>query len=242
MCWEKESFLFLSTTHLKLIFHWGICGFKNKPKFQPKGLISPWRHRAVLISQSDSHQITETPADYANHRGASTESPLPELRGYQVPPPSQVLRLEHTPQRYGNSLSHWIAGDLSPQSRQRTLSLLCENLYWSHLFSLYVILHQTGRIVLQHYGNLCLNRIFLDTETIPPGSRGAVFTCSVALPCPQTFYSLGRQAVHPFVHWIIVFPLLRNPQETLEQELNHLTKFYMLALFSDCMKKISMDD
>lgn len=96
MLWEKESFLFLSTTYLKLIFHWGICGFKNKPKFQPKGLISPWRHRAVLISQSDSHQITETPADYANHRGASTESPLPELR-YQVPPPSQVLRLEHTP-------------------------------------------------------------------------------------------------------------------------------------------------
>lgn len=127
----------------------------------------------------------------------------------------------------------------------------------SHPFSLQktslcAIVHQGGTINPQHDGNpWTLDGGFFDSEIIPPVSKGLSFTFPVLSPVysPLSTYNLGRWAFHLFVHWVILFPSLKESSGdpwTRRQFLNQITisvtKFYMLALLSDCIKNVRTSD
>lgn len=80
----------------------------------------------------------------------------------------------------------------------------------SHRFSLpktslYVILHQAGRVILQHSGNpWTLNGIVFDSEIFLLSPKDCLLPplCSIQSATFAHLHS-GKQTFHLFVHWII---------------------------------------
>lgn len=139
------------------------------------------------------------------------------------------------PQRFGITFhSEYLLGaEVHAQGRTPSHFNVRFCISLSHPFSfpqisLYAILHQAGRVFLQYSRNpWTLNGIFFDPEIFLPSPKDYLFfTSSMLYPvynlCPlntleskhSTCLCIGSFYSH---HW-------RNPQETLEQELNFLIK------------------